>query len=392
MQKYDVHVCLISGQAAPNLLPILDTQFKPHKAIFIVSKAMKEKAKYLEDVFNKKGVKVIDSLSLEDEYDFEKMEHQLIDLVSKYENENIALNVTGGTKLMAISAQQVFSMKNKPIFYLDTDENRIIFISKKENNEIIPTQTLKAKNELDIYFSSYGFKLIKKYTEINEDLEHISEGFIKHYDNCKNDLPLLNKYASLSEKDGFKVIIEKAERNINSFADLLFDLSDNNVIQYNQDNHSVNFKNKKHKEFLNGVWLEEYAYKTIKEINAIDDIAFSVDVGNHKYQLNKSEYDIQNKGNKNEFDIAFIAKNKLHIIECKTQKLERGNGIKAEDILYKLETLKDYGGLMTKKCLVTYFEVPKSVQNRAKELRIEIIQGKDLQRLKTKIQEWIAKK
>lgn len=392
MQKYDFHVCLISDQAAPNLLPILDTQFRPKKAIFIVSAPMKEKAKYLEDVFNKKGVKVVDSLSLDDEYDFEKMENQLIDLVSKYEDENIALNVTGGTKLMAISAQQVFSMVNKPIFYLNTDKNRILFISKSEDNKAIPVQELNAKNELDIYLSSYGFKLIKKHTEVNEDLEHISEGFIKYYDDCKNALPLLNKYASLSEKDGFKVVIEKAERNINSFADLLFDLSDNNVIQYNQENHSVNFKNKKNKEFLNGIWLEEYTYKTIKEINTIDDIAFSVDVGNHKYQLNKSEYSDQNKGNKNEFDIAFIAKNKLHIIECKTQLMNKQAGAKAEDILYKLETLKDYGGFMTKKCLVTYFEVPDAVQNRAKELKIEIIQGKDLQRLKTKIQEWIAKK
>lgn len=36
--KFDIHFCLISGQAAPNLLPILDTEFKPQKAIFIVSK------------------------------------------------------------------------------------------------------------------------------------------------------------------------------------------------------------------------------------------------------------------------------------------------------------------------------------------------------------------
>ena len=27
MQKYDIHVCLVSAQAAPNLLPILDSEF-----------------------------------------------------------------------------------------------------------------------------------------------------------------------------------------------------------------------------------------------------------------------------------------------------------------------------------------------------------------------------
>ncbi len=46
---------------------------------------------------------------------------------------------------------------------------------------------------------------------------------------------------------------------------------------------------------------------------------------------------------------------------------------------------------MTKKCLVSYFEVPESVKNRAKELHVEIIQGKDLQRLREKIANWIGK-
>ena len=47
---------------------------------------------------------------------------------------------------------------------------------------------------------------------------------------------------------------------------------------------------------------------------------------------------------------------------------------------------------MTKKCLISYFEVPEQVKNRASFLNIEIIQGKDLQRLKSKIQEWIGKR
>lgn len=387
-QQYDIHFCLISDQAAANLLPILDTQFKPKKAIFIVSEKMKEKAKYLAETFERKGVKVIQS-KLDNELDFEQMEQQLIDLISQYEDENIALNVTGGTKLMAISAQQVFSMADKPIFYLDTDNNRIIFISKDEQHQIIPSKELNAKTELDIYLSAYGFKLINKKTKTNDAFSHLAEGFVKFYDECKNDIPLLNKYASLCDKGNLKVELDNKESRISSFTDLLEDLSDSGIIKYHHN--QIDFKENENKDFLNGIWLEEYVYQAIKDLKNIDDIAFSVDIGNHKYQLNKNEYSQENKGNKNEFDIAFIAKNKLHIIECKTQKLEKKE-IKAEDILYKLETLKDYGGLFTKKCLVSYYPIPDAVHNRAKELKIEIIQAKDIQRLKIKIQDWIAKK
>ncbi|HDR0996703.1 DUF1887 family CARF protein [Pasteurella multocida] len=391
MQKYDIHVCLISGQAAPNLLPILDSQFKPKKAIFLVSAIMKEKAQYLAATFEKKGVKV-EQIKLEDEFDFYTMENQLIDLITQYEDENIALNVTGGTKLMAIAAQQVFSMEGKPIFYLDTENNRLLFISNTEANETIPSQQIHAKNDLETYLSSYGFKLIKKHHKIQQELAYLGENFIKHYTDYQNAIPLLNKYASLSEKTAYRIYIENKERQATDFITLLNELAENQIIHYDRSTHHIDFKDKKTKEYLNGIWLEEYTYDTIKEIKTIDDIAFSVNVGNHKYQLQKSEYSKENKGNQNEFDIAFIAKNKLHIIECKTQKLEKSNGVKAEDILFKLETLKDYGGLLTKKCLVTYYNVPDAVHNRAKELHIEIIQAQDLQRLKSKIQEWIGKK
>lgn len=391
MQKYDLHVCLISGQAAPNLLPILDSQFKPKKAIFLVSASMKEKAQYLATAFEKKGVKV-EQVKLEDEFDFYTMENQLVELITQYEGENIALNVTGGTKLMAIAAQQVFSMADKPIFYLDTENNRLLFISKIEKSKTIPAQQIQAKNDLETYFFAYGFKLIKKHHKTQQDLAYLSENFIKYYSRYQHAIPLLNKYAKLSENSSYCVHIDRHERQATDFIALLSELAKNNIIHYDSLRERIDFKDKKTKEYLNGIWLEEYTYETIKEIKTIDDIALNVNVGNHKYQCQKSEYSPENKGNKNEFDVAFIAKNKLHIIECKTQKLEKNNGVKAEDILFKLETLKDYGGLLTKSCLVSYHKIPEAVHNRARELKIEIIQADDLQRLKAKIQDWIGKK
>ncbi|WP_423739122.1 Card1-like endonuclease domain-containing protein [Conservatibacter flavescens] len=148
---------------------------------------------------------------------------------------------------------------------------------------------------------------------------------------------------------------------------------------------------RKHRDLVGGTWLEEYTYKQLKDINSIQDIALSCNVASHKYRLDKNQYSDENKGNINEFDILFLAKNKLHIIECKTQILDKSNGIKAEDILYKLETLKDYGGLMTKKCLISYFPLPEAMRNRAKTYNICLIEGTDIQRIKQKIQEWIAK-
>ena len=385
--KYDVHFCLISDQAAPSLLPILDPDFKPKEAVFLVSDKMKSNAEALEKVFKEKNIKVT-LVSIENIYDFQEMENCFIELIDQFDGKDIALNVTGGTKLMAIVAQNTFAMGGKPIFYVDSDNNQILFISRDEKGQSIPNKMLNCQIDLKTYLSAYGmvYKSAKQ-PMTSEQLITNLEPFIKQYDKYKDDIPLLNSYAAESQKSGFKVDFK--HHKVKSFVTLLEELHHKNLLDF--DRHRIDFRDTVHKDLLNGVWLEEITYKAIENIKSIQDKALSLEVGNSSYDQSKHQYALKNQGNQNEFDIAFMAKNRLHIIECKTQLMNKEGGIKSEEILYKLEALKNYGGLMTKKCLVSYFEVPESVKNRAKELHIEIIQGKDLQRLREKISNWIGK-
>lgn len=385
--KYDVHFCLISDQAAPSLLPILDPDFKPKEAVFLVSDKMKSNAEALEKVFKEKNIKVT-LVRIENIYDFQEMENCFIELIDQFDGKDIALNVTGGTKLMAIVAQNTFAMGGKPIFYVDSDNNQILFISRNEKGQSIPNKMLNCQIDLKTYLSAYG--MVYKSTKqplASEQLITNLEPFIKQYDKYKDDIPLLNSYAAESQKSGFKVDFK--HHKVKSFVTLLEELHHKNLLDF--DRHRIDFRDTVHKDLLNGVWLEEITYKAIENIKSIQDKALSLEVGNSSYDQSKHQYALKNQGNQNEFDIAFMAKNRLHIIECKTQLMNKEGGIKSEEILYKLEALKNYGGLMTKKCLVSYFEVPESVKNRAKELHIEIIQGKDLQRLREKISNWIGK-
>ncbi|MCW9715198.1 Card1-like endonuclease domain-containing protein [Avibacterium sp. 21-594] len=388
MMKFDIHFCLISGQAAPNLLPILDTDFKPKKAIFIVSKKMKKQAEHLAKVFIANKVQV-EQINLEDEFDFAKTSEQLLSLVEKYEDEKAALNVTGGTKLISIAAADAFNMIEKPIFYINTDNNEIIFLSKDENKEWIANKPLNTNITLSTYLAAYGKGIKTAQYKINSSLLEPMQPVIKYYDKYKDILPSLNFAAAEAEKNKLKYEFDKKFSMTAEFEDFLNELDFQRLIDYN--GRLVHFKNEETRAFLNGGWLEDYVFQQVKAIKKVDDILENAELTNEQYQLNKGDHIAQNRGNKNEFDVIFLAQNKLHIIECKTQKFGKGTGQKAEDILYKLETLKDYGGLMTKKCLVSYFEVPEAVSNRAKSLNIHIIQGKDIARLKQLIQEWIAK-
>lgn len=390
MPKYDIHVCLVSGQAAPNLLPVLDTEFKPQEIVLIISNKMKDKANYLSEIFKKNNIKITHKM-LSDEFNFSTMEQEIYTVAEEYINTNVALNVTGGTKLIAIAAQNAFRDADKPIFYVDTDENRIIFISKDNQGNWIEDKTLHTKVNLSDYFGSYGFQtIVHSQSKIKDGWLEIPKSFIQYYDRYANIIPLLNQYASLAEKRGLQIEIDKEHQKNNMLDEILTELDDKyGLIEY-RNNH-IKFHNQDIRFFLNGGWLEDYTFNVLQNIKQIDDIGCNIEVANLYYSQGKNDFSTNNKGNKNEFDIVFMAKNKLHIIECKTQKMDKSGGIKAEDMLYKLETLKDYGGSFTKKCLISYCPVPDSILNRAKSLNIKIIQGKDLLRLKSIIQDWIAR-
>lgn len=55
---FDVQVCMVSTQAAPNLLPLLDDELKPKEVILLVTEAMKEKANQLQATIRPTGIKV----------------------------------------------------------------------------------------------------------------------------------------------------------------------------------------------------------------------------------------------------------------------------------------------------------------------------------------------
>lgn len=392
MQKYDVHICLISDQAAPNLLPVLDDDFKPKEAIFVVTERMKEKAAFLAETFQKKNIKVR-TVTLKDEFNFGEMEEDFFRLAEELSEQNIALNVTGATKLISIAAENAFAALGAPIFYVDTDNKRIVFISKDENGQWQQDRALNTNINLDIYLSSYGAAIRhKSQPEKRQKYLDSVTPWVKKYQDYKTEIPNINGLAASSVQNGYKSDFKKVYKS-QKLDEMLRGLDYAQLVDYSGS--TVNFLNKEKFAFLSGGWLEDFVYDQIKDLPKIDDIACGAEVANSAFQKDKNEFQKQNLGNMNEFDVVFMANNKLHIIECKTLLMDKGNkagGVKPEEILYKLETLKDYGGFMSKKCLVTYFPVPEAVANRAKFYKIELIQAEQIARVREHISNWIGKR
>lgn len=394
MQKYDIHVCLVSDQAAANLLPVAVPEFKPKKAIFLVTNTMKKngKADNLKKAFHSLDI-AVQEYELSAPFDFEITENEILDILENYNGTpfselDIALNVTGGTKVMAMAAQSIFSLIGKPVFYVNTEKKTVLFLSKhKDNNFEMKAELITLRS----YFTSYSFDIQSFSKKYNTQITPIFvDFFIKNYSRNGNIIPIINAFSAKAKNHRYN--FNEKDANFRSLNQFLYDVSDTGFIEYTDK--YINFQSEENEKFIGGTWLEHYVYQQLRDCEQIDDIAMSVKYSHPDFDKDKKEFAKENQGKQNELDLAFIANNKLHIIECKTVKMnENGKEEKDNDILYKLETLRNKMGIMTKGCLVSYLPVSTAVRNRAEAYNVEIIDGiKGIQSLRKRIEDWIKEK
>ncbi len=92
---------------------------------------MNERAGWLETVLKTYHIHV-SKVSIADSYDKEALENQMLDLklFENYTSQNILMNITGGTKLMAISAYSVFSANHSVCLFCWSTSNRVPYLDQ----------------------------------------------------------------------------------------------------------------------------------------------------------------------------------------------------------------------------------------------------------------------
>lgn len=123
---------LVSAQPMPNFLPILNSELKPEAVTLVVSDKMKDRAGWLKKEIAKHQVAVLSDIEIGNaETDITAIQ----DILMKWADERpdlmaeSVLNATGGTKPMAIAAQEVFRMVNRPVFYVDVATDMVSWVS-----------------------------------------------------------------------------------------------------------------------------------------------------------------------------------------------------------------------------------------------------------------------
>jgi hypothetical protein len=369
---------MVSDQPAPNLLPAVDDALGPKdkKIILLVSQQMQKKAEGLQNVFKKYNL-TTDVVQIQDAYNFSEIQEQLYNCLALYENKNVILNLTGGTKIMTVAAQSIFEIAGKPMFYVKERDNSVLILQGGKEKSHAP---LDKKLKIQDYLLAYGYKTeLSQYTRYN--YHDFTFELINNIQKYEFAVSKVNAYIS-SAQDRFALTFTRTQHDDGITHFLIFCQRFNLLtIERNQ----FTFHDEQARRYVCGGWLEEHTYECIEKINKqkIQDKILNITIKSLPQAV------------ENELDVAVLANNYLHIIECKTANI--GNS-RDSDALYKLDTLKNKLGLKTKSMLVSYHYIDKFFRGRrandnakrANDYGINVIQHNNLRNLKNHLEKWIA--
>ena len=368
-----IQIMLVSEQAAPNLLAALDPTMKPREAVLLVSQKMVHRAQALQAVLQESGIKT-QIVALPDEHNMAALENSLMDMATQREGQSIALNVTGGNKLMALAAQAVAQAAGWPAFYVDVDTDQIIWLDKNR-----PAQVLTQQLRLRHYLRGYGVTLAEGIArpQPNPAWQTLMDDLVLNVGSLSEPIGQLN-YLAQEARYGLRIQLSARQLDSRSLEALLRKFEQAQLLQVKGS--SLQFPSEAARAFANGGWIEHHVYQTVCQVTgplAIRDKAANLQV-----------QDIN--GQPNEMDVAFLARNRLFVIECKTARMDNPEDLKANDTLYKLsENCRRIGGLGTRGMLATYRPLREAELRLAKALQIEVVSGASLARLDEKLKQWV---
>lgn len=333
-------VCLVSRQAMANVIPVLE--LKPDKVYLLITEEEKDVAFNLKKLFVTKKIDCVIFNDKIDAYNLTTVKNACGKII-KSEQVNYILNVTGGTKPMAIAAYETFRTNNFEVIYYDPVHHIILNLDSLS----VKPKKVELKINIEDYLLSYGYSIIEEKTKTGR-AEKLGD-FVKGFN--KNRINEFINFMNISRK-----IVDLSRAN-EGFS--------KNDFQFSKNYDKITVLNKKTKnkyeinirDYNSGNWLEDLLYLKIKN-DKNDDVKYSVKI---------------KKGNIiNEIDVLSTKNCEMHLYSCKTGKRNNSD-------IFEVDVLRNLtGGTFGKANFVILDDVTEQLHDRANQLNIKIINFRNL--------------
>lgn len=367
--------CMASRQIAANLQPLQATEIRPELVLVGMTDSYYSEGQHLIQEIRSTGL-AAEEINLSSETSIQKLSEQFENIVETHFDAQIIVNLTGGTKLMALAAYQIFSGYGYRCFYQEYSTGEIIWLDD-ETRISDHQQTMK----LVRYLKAYQFDVIKKQkiTDIPHSYRtyvHLVEEFLnKNYEKNITLISKLNAHASekklsKEELDKFRMDYEEEE--------FVEHLSKETGV-FELKGKALHFSNKEDQRLVAGAWFEILTAQALQKVEQIRDLSLSVEIVKSTQRNTAKTFQ--------ELDVMAMLIQKLIIVECKT--INWKNASSASDAIYKLSALGQIGGLNTLACFVSLYDLPASAKTRAAENNVHFICGKNVLQMTQNLKKWL---
>jgi hypothetical protein len=326
-ESKNTQIALVGGQTIP--VYVGAKEFDTQKLILIHTKQTKTEADRLKNTLKK--IK-IESHEVSP-YDFESTYKLCKDLVDENSKCNISLNLTSGSKIMALASFKAFDEQGLVSFSINQTGD---YVNLKDN----VTHQLGTKLTLKEFMTLSGHKdyktthideIVVDDVNLSKELNNIFKNNRKLYRGFMNSLnPFRAKGGELPIAGGFP--------------------QNKPIIRWNKSRNEVTINAKKYSTaraidiLINGMWLEIVTALEVKNRTKNKEIYLSTEINTRS-----SDSSTGKRFAKNEIDVLVNQGDHMVLIECKT-------GYFGVDVINKMRTSKNlYGGTTAKSVLVSIY-------------------------------------
>lgn len=337
-------ITLVGGQVAPVYLGI--KEFNPDVVHFLVTDKSKQSLVNLKPILtNTTCYEYICS-----PYDHENIKRHCEKIFSKLKiGDTVDFNVTGGTKVMLLTCQMFMYEKGLTGFYIDQSFNLLSLPDYKQ-------RTLITTLSVQEFFALSGHRIahtqvLKDFTESEftaaDKIELFSNEYKGYYKIIRN---FIKKTYIMPQKE------IQTEGNISLSKRIFLTWGNNKIEVFKNGNNILSVNGPAvHNLFFNAGWWELIVARQIGNWKKGHELLVNCQLPFRDIKMMK-----------NEFDILVSDGKKIIFIECKS------GDVKLEDITKMHAIRQVYGGVIGKSLLVSRFMPTLAVQERCKEMDIDI--------------------
>jgi hypothetical protein len=381
-----VHVCLISDNLLPNLIPIL--MDKPACVYLVVSADMQPKSQRFKVLLTDRQIATqiypdAPSTGLAGLLEYARRVGKEIQTTAG--KRPIVLNATGGTKLMALAFVEVFrQLPDSDIIYTDTEHNCLESLI----NDRQPTRPMRGVLDVTTYLAAQGLRYTGStsadtvWCNRAQQRQALTAWLAEQAGALDGFFGNLNRLVDNALDQRGETLVQATQLFSSEpkgiWRQAMIQIQQHGLLTW-QGSSEFTFRDAEAARYLRGLWLEEYAWHVVSAAQP-DDVHVNV-TGNWESNPTRPA--------RNEFDLLAVHRNRMLVVECKT--LRFGAETRDQDILFKLESLgRNAGGLFGRTLLLSARPLTNAARDRANSQRIQTIEAAGLGRLSKHIKDWMS--